>query len=189
VQLPAAGGGALDQEDGKMGYDGEDVTRMMANGLLKTAATFAKAKSPEVLTGPTALRTAAAAPQAAAAPVSLLPGAGPSVISLNVEMTGSITTPDELHIYGAIDGNVRASSLIVCKGGMVRGEVIAESVVIHGSVEGSIQGEKVQLLAGASVRGDIVHGVLGVDPAAMFEGAARRIPARAIETPVLAIAV
>jgi cytoskeletal protein CcmA (bactofilin family) len=105
------------------------------------------------------------------------------VISRSVQMTGSIETPEELHIYGTIKGNVRASSLIIFKGGMVSGEVVAESVTVHGAVEGSIQAKKVHLVATATVRGDIFHDMIGIDPGAQFEGSSKRIPASAVETP------
>lgn len=121
-------------------------------------------------------RTVNTSSQALAQSAPRLEESGPSVISPGVELVGSITTSDELHIRGAVDGNVRASSLVICKGGMVKGEVHAENIVIHGSVEGVIHGMSVQLLAGASVRADIVHTSLEIDPTAMFEGASKRIP-------------
>src|SRR6185295_4662433 len=101
-------------------------------------------------------------------------GAGPSVIAANVELTGSINTPDELHIYGTVEGNVRASMLTICEGGAVKGEVAAQTVMVHGTVEGKIFAQKVQLCVGATVRGDIVHGALGIDTMATFEGLSKR---------------
>ncbi len=108
--------------------------------------------------------------------VTPLPAKKATVISANVELTGAIVTPDELRIYGKVEGNLRASIITICASGSVKGEVIAETVVVMGTVDGRIHGEKVQLLAGATVRGDIVHGALGVDLAATFEGASRRNP-------------
>src|ERR1700749_4325678 len=61
--------------------------------------------------------------------VSVMPqrGQGPTVISVNVEIVGSVNSPDELHIYGKVEGNVRATSVTVCEGGSVIGDVVAES--------------------------------------------------------------
>jgi cytoskeletal protein CcmA (bactofilin family) len=108
------------------------------------------------------------------APASTVSHPGPSVISSNVEMTGSLTSPNELHIYGAVDGNVRAADLTIFAGGSVKGEVIAENVLVHGTVDGRIQAKKVQLCAGAVMRGDIVHASLGVDTGSTFEGVSKR---------------
>ena len=110
-------------------------------------------------------------------------GAGPSIISIDVEMAGSITSPAELHIYGAIEGNVRASDVTIFAGGVVKGEVIAETVHVHGTVEGRIYAQKVHLCAGSTVLGDIIHGALGIDTAAIFQGSANRNPNPLAEAP------
>lgn len=128
-------------------------------------ATQAKGKYPE---GSTAWAEAPTAEPARPSP-------GPSVISVNVEMTGSLNSPDELHIYGTVDGNVRAGSLTICTGGTVKGDLIAETIIIHGTVEGRINGQDVRLCAGALVTGEITHCSLGIDTAAIFEGTVKRI--------------
>jgi len=160
-----------------MKYEGSDVNRMMANGLmgsndkLKNDAPSSSTYSPRPIGG-----------ASEAKPSLLKDGADrvPSVISHSVQLTGSIETPDELHIYGTIKGNVRASALVIFKGGIVKGEVVADAVTVHGSVEGSIQGKKVHLVSTALVRGDIFHDVIGIDPGAQFEGASKRIPAAVV---------
>lgn len=99
---------------------------------------------------------------------------GPSVVSIDVEMKGTIRSPAELHIHGAVEGDIRAATLKVCPGGSVKGDIVAEVIVIAGLVEGRIFGRDVKLAAGANVIGDIAHGSLGIDPAAEFEGSVKR---------------
>ena len=99
--------------------------------------------------------------------------AGPSIISADVKMKGSISSQGELQIDGVIEGDVRASALTIGDTGAVRGEVIAESVVVRGTIEGRIRGRKVQLCSGAKVRGDIFHASLAIEPNAIFEGAVK----------------
>ena len=108
--------------------------------------------------------------------------AGPSVLSANVDLTGSLNAPTTLHIYGAIKGNVRAADLIIFAGGSIKGDVVAESVLVHGSIEGDIQAKKVQLCSGGVVRGDILHSSLGVDVASTFEGISKRSDNPAADT-------
>lgn len=112
-------------------------------------------------------------------------GAAVSILSLKMEIVGSITTTDELHVYGTVDGNVRAAALTICEGGVVKGEVIAETVVVQGTVDGRIFGKKVELRAGADVRGDITHGGLGIDTTAHFEGFSKRSQNPIGEAPAL----
>lgn len=148
-----------------------DVKDRTSFGRLKAAAGLGKGKpngTPLVLSTKNVVGT----PAQASAPSAS--HAGPSVISSNVEMTGSLSSPNELHIYGAVEGNVRATSLTIFAGGSVKGEVTAENVLVHGAVDGRIHAKKVQLCAGAVMRGDIVHGSLGIDTGSTFEGVSKR---------------
>jgi cytoskeletal protein CcmA (bactofilin family) len=159
-----------------MRYEGNDVNRMIANGLM---GALDKSKPGETPAAPTP-RSVAPQDVSVTSARNERADRGPSVISHSVQLTGSIETPDELHIYGTIKGNVRAAALVIFKGGIVNGEVIAENVTVHGAIEGSIQGKKVHLVSTAVVRGDIFHDVIGIDPGAQFEGASKRIPAPAV---------
>lgn len=131
---------------------------------------FTKGKTPEAPPplAPTAKPALPEPPKRTAAARS-----GPSIISADVKMTGTIVSQGELDINGQIEGDVRASALTVGETGAVKGEVIAESVVVRGTVEGRIRGRKVQLCTGAKVRGDIFHASLAIEPNAIFEGAVK----------------
>jgi cytoskeletal protein CcmA (bactofilin family) len=98
----------------------------------------------------------------------------PSIISAHTELTGSINTTDELHVYGKVKGDVRAAAITVCAGAVIEGDLTAETIVIDGAVEGRIEGQHVLLRGGAVVSGEIVHGSLGIDTAAVFEGSIKR---------------
>jgi cytoskeletal protein CcmA (bactofilin family) len=169
-----------------MGYDGEQTQRGVADlgrSMLKSVTNFSKIKSDE----PTAAEPATT-PQAAPLPVGMpVPANDATVISLNVEMAGTIVTPDVLHIAGRIEGNVRASSITVRASGVIKGDLVAETVIVHGTVDGRIFGQKVQLAAGAIVRGDIMHGALGIDPEATFEGASKRNSNAMSDAPVFSV--
>src|SRR5215510_3270005 len=58
-----------------------------------------------------------------------------SIITARTEMTGTITTPETLQIEGRIEGEVRASKIVVCAGGVVKGGLTADVIIIHGVVE------------------------------------------------------
>lgn len=99
----------------------------------------------------------------------------PTVISASTEIKGSITTSDSVEIRGAIEGDVRAPGITVCQGGKVKGDLTADTITVQGHVEGRLQAQDVRLTAGANVAGEIVHGSLGIDTAAEFEGTIKRI--------------
>jgi len=93
-----------------------------------------------------------------------------SIIASGVKITGTIEAEGEIQVDGEIEGNIRGGSLTVGDSGMVKGDVISESVTIHGRVEGSVRSRKVVLARNAHVMGDIVHQSLSVEMGAVFEG-------------------
>ncbi|MES1200464.1 MAG: polymer-forming cytoskeletal protein [Pseudomonadota bacterium] len=101
----------------------------------------------------------------------------PSSVSVNTKLVGSITTTDEVRVFGTIEGDIRAAALVVCAGGVFKGDIHAEAVTVHGKVEGRITARDVRLCAGANVKGEISHQTLGIDPAAIFEGSVARVVA------------
>lgn len=132
---------------------------------------FTKGKTPEA--PPTPIAPAKPLlPEPVKRPVSAA-RAGPSIISADVKMTGTIVSQGEIDINGHIEGDVKAAALTIGDTGAVKGEVVAESVIVRGTVEGRIRGRKVQLCTGAKVRGDIFHASLAIEPNALFEGAVK----------------
>jgi len=103
-----------------------------------------------------------------------------TVISASTQMTGSITTTDSVEIRGSIEGDVRASSITVCQGAKVKGDLTADVITVQGQAEGRLQAQDVRLAAGANVSGEIMHGSLGIDTAAEFEGSIKRINKAAV---------
>jgi cytoskeletal protein CcmA (bactofilin family) len=132
---------------------------------------FTKGKTPEA--PPPQVAPKPILPEPAPKRGAVTSRAGPSIISADVKMTGSIASQGEIEFYGHIEGDIRAASLTVGDTGAVKGEVVAESVVVRGTVEGRIRGRKVQLCTGAKVRGDIFHASLAIEPNAIFEGAVK----------------
>lgn len=120
------------------------------------------------------------APVAANEDAAPLARPDPSVLSVNTEVKGSIATTDELYIQGKLEGDVRATSIIVCQGGVVRGDITADNITVYGSVAGNLYGGHVRLCAGAVVDGEIRHLTLGIDTGANFEGSIKRVAAESV---------
>jgi cytoskeletal protein CcmA (bactofilin family) len=97
-----------------------------------------------------------------------------SIIANGVKITGTVEAEGaELQVDGEIEGNVRGGSVTVGDTGMIKGDMVSESVTVHGRVEGSIRARKVMLARNAHVLGDIVHQSLSVEMGAVFEGQCR----------------
>lgn len=97
----------------------------------------------------------------------------PSILSDDLEITGTVIAEGEIQLDGRVEGDVRAGSLTVGEKASVKGEVLADSVVIRGHVIGSVRGRQVTLASTARIEGDIVHSALSVESGAFFEGHCR----------------
>ncbi|MFN9712058.1 MAG: polymer-forming cytoskeletal protein [Alphaproteobacteria bacterium] len=108
-----------------------------------------------------------------AEPVEHLPPRKPMVASLvaeGVRLKGDLVTDGDLHLDGALEGDLRVGRLTIGETGLVAGTIQAESVEIRGRVVGTISARHVRLLSTARVDGDINHTELSIEAGAHFEG-------------------
>lgn len=133
----------------------ENGSNGMANGaediVAKVLAQRSAADQPAAKAGPT--------------PVSCI-GSGMSIVG-NVECSGSA------QVFGRIEGELRASDLVIGEGAQVEGSVVAQEVTVSGRVKGTIRAVRVTL-QGGTVEGDIFNRSLSIDESSVFEGASRR---------------
>ncbi len=94
----------------------------------------------------------------------------PSIIGSDVTIKGNITTVGEIQLDGAVEGDVRSSSLTIGEHGSVQGVVTAEEVVVKGQIKGQIKGRNIRLEKTAKVNGDLFHETLSVEAGAFIEG-------------------
>ncbi|MFQ5562642.1 MAG: polymer-forming cytoskeletal protein [Parvularculaceae bacterium] len=97
----------------------------------------------------------------------------PSIISADVVMKGNVNSAGEVQFDGTIEGDIKASCLIIGEKASVKGEVICETVTVRGRVEGGIRAKSVSLASTAHIQGDILHSSLSVETGAHFEGNCR----------------
>lgn len=122
-------------------------------------------------TAVTTPQTSSPAPSAHKRPVKA--NGVPSIVSAEVTIKGMIISAGDIQVDGRIEGDIRASSLVVGEKAIVSGDVYAEEATIRGRVEGSISAHKVQLAATCRVSGNILHESLSVESGAFFEGNCR----------------
>jgi cytoskeletal protein CcmA (bactofilin family) len=122
---------------------------------------------------------AKAAAKAAAA--SHRKGLIPSVIASGMHVLGNIVSDGVLDIEGKIDGNVRGQTVTIRPDGIIRGDVVAETLHVYGAVEGLIKARNVSLYANARVSGTIMHESLAIEDGAMVDGKFKRSDRMAFE--------
>ena len=98
-----------------------------------------------------------------------------SCIGSNMSIVGKIDCNGPAQVLGRIEGELRASDLLISDGAQIEGTVIAQSVTICGQVKGTIRAVRVKLQNGGAVEGDIFHRSLSIDENSHFEGSSRRV--------------
>ena len=94
----------------------------------------------------------------------------PSIISEDMRLTGSIISQGEVQLDGRIDGDIKATHLVIGTTGVVAGIVEATSVIVKGKIIGSLNASEVNIKNNAHVHGDIFHDTLSIEAGAIIEG-------------------
>jgi cytoskeletal protein CcmA (bactofilin family) len=97
-----------------------------------------------------------------------------SSISAGLSIVGKIIGHGALTIFGHVDGELRASIVVIAEGAEMVGDVVAEELTINGHVKGTVHANRVRLGGTGVVEGDIFHRTLAIEENARFEGTSRR---------------
>lgn len=97
-----------------------------------------------------------------------------SSISSGLSIIGKIVGHGTLTVFGHVEGELHASTVVIAEGAQMEGELIAEELTIGGRVKGTIHARRVKLRSTAVVEGDIFHQTLAIDENACFDGMSRR---------------
>jgi cytoskeletal protein CcmA (bactofilin family) len=96
-----------------------------------------------------------------------------SCIGSGMSIVGNVQCSGPAQVFGRIEGELRASDLVIGEGAHIQGSVIAQEVTVSGTVKGTIRAVRV-ILQGGNVEGDIFNRSLSIDENSVFEGASRR---------------
>jgi cytoskeletal protein CcmA (bactofilin family) len=98
-----------------------------------------------------------------------------SCVGSDMSIVGKVECKGTAQIFGRIEGELRASDLVISDGAEVEGNVVAQEVTVCGRVKGTIRADRVKLQKGGAVEGDIFHRSLSIDENSLFEGTSRRV--------------
>lgn len=93
-----------------------------------------------------------------------------SVIGSDVTIKGDVSASADLHIDGAVEGDIRCASLVQGDSGRIAGAVIAETARLSGSVSGSITARELVILKSARIEGDVHYDALTIEQGAQVDG-------------------
>jgi hypothetical protein len=79
-----------------------------------------------------------------------------SSIGSGLSVVGKIIGNGTLTIFGHVEGEVRAPTIVIAEGAQIEGKVSAEELTVGGYVKGTIDANRVELNSTAVVKGDII---------------------------------
>ena len=91
-----------------------------------------------------------------------------------MSIVGNVECSGPAQVFGRIEGELRATDLVIGEGAHIEGSVLAQEVTVSGRVKGTIRAVRVKLQGGA-VEGDIYNRALSIDENSVFEGMSRRV--------------
>ncbi len=103
-------------------------------------------------------------------------GAGPvssnalSFIGREVAILGNISGQGDLHIDGAVDGDIDCGVLIIGAGGRIKGNIKANRATIAGTIEGTVNAETLIVEKSASIAGDLSYNSVSIETGAQVDG-------------------
>ena len=110
----------------------------------------------------------------------------PSLLGKEIKILGKISSTGALQLDGVLEGEIKASKLVIEKSAKVVGSVTSEDLVIKGRIIGPVFGKKVRFGASARVEGDTFHETIAIEDGAYYEGSIRR-HSNVSETPSTAV--
>lgn len=103
--------------------------------------------------------------------------AAPSILSVDLKITGDVVGGGELVVAGTVHGDIVAKKITIAEGGSVTGAVEADTAMVAGTLTGQLKASAVTLASTSKVVADITHVSLMIESGAVFEGYSRRVDA------------
>ena len=89
-----------------------------------------------------------------------------SLLATGVRLSGDLSVPGSLEVYGQVDGRISADMIIIEATGEAQGELHARSVTIRGRFDGRVFSTDLKLTSSARVRGELSCATLAVESGA-----------------------
>jgi cytoskeletal protein CcmA (bactofilin family) len=102
-----------------------------------------------------------------------------TIIAEDIEITGNIKSASQIQFDGKLNGDLNCvGSAMLGKSAIVKGNIMAESVIIAGSISGNITAkDRIEMKSTAKVQGDIRAKRLTVEDGVTFIGKSEVNPA------------
>jgi len=93
-----------------------------------------------------------------------------SVIGADVTIKGDLSASADLHIDGAVEGDIACASLVQGESSRIEGAIEAQTARLSGRVKGTINVRELVILRSAVIEGDVHYDALTIEQGAQVEG-------------------
>ena len=93
-----------------------------------------------------------------------------SVLGGDLRITGDIQASADLHVDGAVEGDIACAHLVQGEASTITGNVTAQNARLAGTVQGSITVRELVILRTARIVGDVHYDALTIEQGAQVEG-------------------
>jgi cytoskeletal protein CcmA (bactofilin family) len=93
-----------------------------------------------------------------------------SVIGADVTIKGDLAASADLHVDGAVEGDIACASLVQGESSRIEGAIEAQTARLAGRVKGTINVRELVILRSAVIEGDVHYDALTIEQGAQVEG-------------------
>lgn len=93
-----------------------------------------------------------------------------SFIGSEVTISGNISGNGDIHLDGAVEGDIHCANLILGIGGRIKGNMNAERITLAGTVTGTINARTLIVEKSARINGDLSYESVSIETGAQVEG-------------------
>ena len=86
----------------------------------------------------------------------------PTIIGAGCQLDGNIKTDHTVQIHGTVNGDITASTLVIGRGGIVTGNIHAQTLFLHGVLHGDAHVNIANILSNAQMSGTLNYKTLNI---------------------------
>lgn len=86
----------------------------------------------------------------------------PTIIGAGCKLTGDIKTDHSVQIHGHVVGDINAETVVIGRGGIVEGKIIASSLFLHGTLNGPATVDVANVFSHAQMTGVLSYRTLNI---------------------------
>jgi cytoskeletal protein CcmA (bactofilin family) len=96
---------------------------------------------------------------------------GSLMIGEGVIVNGNIEMCEDAHIYGVINGEIKAKDVVIGETGQINGHLVADNIEVRGKIQQNIEARSTLLVRSTGhVAGDIVYQSLEIESGGLIDG-------------------